>query len=126
MTKLQAIYKDLQKAFGRLEETLTWKPTIPNQDATIQRFEFTFELAWKLMNIILRENGIEAYGPKNTFREAAKLRLIDNPKIWFDFLKQRNLTVHTYKEEIARKVYKKAKEFIPYVKNLIKKASTYL
>jgi len=124
MTKLKALYKNLQKAFRRLEETLDWQPTIPNQEATTQRFEFTFELSWKLMNVILRENGIETYGP--TFREAANLGLIDDPKIWFDFLKQRNLTVHTYKEEIARKVYQKAKEFVPYVKELIKKVSAYL
>lgn len=43
------------------------------------------------MQSILAENGIEAYGPKNSIRESAKLGLIDNPERWLEFLKARNL-----------------------------------
>ena len=126
MEKLQSLYLDLKKAFKRLKETTNWPETLVHQDATIQRFEFTFELSWKLMNLILRENGIETYGPRNTFREAAKLGLIGDLEVWFDFLKNRNLTVHTYHEKVARQVYKKSKEFVFFVRELIKKAKDYV
>ena len=126
MTKIQAQYKDLQKALMKLEEALNQPATLMNQDATIQRYEFTFELSWKLMQSILRKNTTIVYGVKNTFREAARLNLITNPDVWFEFLDARNLTVHTYKEEIARKVYKKAKEFPPLVKELLEKTKQYL
>lgn len=126
MTKPQAQYDDLQKALVRLKEAvmLPGEVTI-HQDATIQRFEFTFELSWKLMQSIEKENDINVYGVKTVMREAAKLGLIDDPIKWFYFLNQRNLTVHTYKEEIAQIVYQSAKDFIPYVEKLLTKAKDY-
>ena len=126
MTKLESQIEDLEKAFNRLKEAAGLASTLINQDATIQRFEFTFELAWKIMQTITRENGIDVYGVKNIIREGAKLNLIDQPEIWFDFLKSRNLTVHTYKEEIASAVYKKAKKFIPFVDDLLERAREHI
>lgn len=38
-------------------------------DATIQRFEFCFELAWKLMKTVLEYEGIEANSPRSCIRE---------------------------------------------------------
>ena len=127
MTKSQLQYEDLNKALKRLKEIAVLPPEeTANQDATIQRFEFTFELAWKLMQSIEIENNINVYGVKTILREAAKLGLIDDPVKWFDFLKDRNLTVHTYKEELAQKIYKKAKEFIEYVEKLLSKTKSHL
>ena len=126
MTKLESQYQDLKKAFARLKEAVVLPSTTINQDATIKRFEFTFELCWKLMNNIVRQNRIEVYGPKNSFRAAARLGLIDDPQSWFKFLEARNYTVHTYDDKTALWVYNRAKEFVPYVKELIKKASEYL
>ncbi|OGK22154.1 hypothetical protein A2866_06770 [Candidatus Roizmanbacteria bacterium RIFCSPHIGHO2_01_FULL_39_8] len=127
MTKLEAQYKDLIKVFSRLQEAVKLPSSnIINQDASIQRFEFTFELCWKIMQTIVNENKLDVYGPKNVFREAAKLGIIDDPKAWFDFLKDRNLTVHTYKEVVAREVYRSAKQFVPFVKKLILSVEKYL
>lgn len=123
MTKTQALLTDLKKASARLKEATNLPSTLINQDATIQRFEFCFELAWKLMRALLVENGIKAYGPKNSIRESAKLALINNPLEWFEFLKARNLTVHTYEEKMARKIYKKAKTFVAVLEKFIEKVS---
>lgn len=127
MTKLEAQYQDLKEALKRLKEASFLPPQpIIHQDGTIQRFEFTFELCWKIMQTIVRENKPDVYGPKNVIREAAKLGLISDPKAWFEFLKNRNLTVHTYKEEIAQQVYQSAKKFVKYVEELINTVEKYL
>lgn len=120
MTKLQSQFEDLKKALYRLKEAalLPADQTI-NQDATIQRFEFTFELSWKIMQGIVNENIKDIYGPKQVIREAAKLGIIEDPVKWLVFLHQRNMTVHTYREEIAKEVYVSAKEFITFVDALI-------
>lgn len=47
MTKIESIKTDLKNANIKLLEALQADPTELNQDATIQRFEFTFELSWK-------------------------------------------------------------------------------
>ncbi|HCS78741.1 TPA: nucleotidyltransferase [Patescibacteria group bacterium] len=122
MTKTTALFTQLELATERLIEAIALPETQIHRDATIQRFEFTFELAWKLMHAILADNGIEVYGPKNTFREAARLQLIDNVEIWFTFLEARNLTTHTYKEDNAKYVYRKAKEFSQLLPEFIEKA----
>ena len=108
--------KDAAKLSGRV---------MINRDATIKRFEFTFEIAWKIMQTIVNLNIKEVYGPRNVIREAAKLGLIDNPKKWFLFLESRNESTHIYHDAIAQKVYKSAIEFIPYVESLVEKTKDY-
>jgi len=122
MNKLASQLTDFHKALVRLKEAAALTPKrLIHKDATIQRFEFTFELAWKMMQSLVHESTKEIYGPKQVIREAAKLGLIDEPEKWFEFLQQHNLSVHTYKEDLAQEVYMSAKEFIPYAENLGKK-----
>jgi len=123
MTKVESLMTDLTKAKEKLKEAVNLPTTTINQDASIQRFEFTFELAWKLMQVLIKENGIDTYGVKSIIREAAKLGLIDNPGIWFDFLSKRNLSVHTYNEQIAQLVYDAAKNFVGVVEAFLSKVA---
>jgi len=123
MTKVESLMTDLTKAKEKLKEAVNLPTTTINQDASIQRFEFTFELAWKLMQVLIKENGIDTYGVKSIIREAAKLGLIDNPGIWFDFLSKRNLSVHTYNEQIAQLVYDTAKNFVGVVEAFLSKVA---
>jgi len=69
------------------------------QDGAIQRFEFTFELTWKTLKRILSFKGITANSPRDVFRESAKQNFIEDPTVWFEFIKKRNLSSHTYDQE---------------------------
>jgi nucleotidyltransferase substrate binding protein (TIGR01987 family) len=111
MTKIESIYQDLITAQKRLEEVLQEPKTDIIRDATIKRFEFTFELSWKLISEILKENNINFYGMKSLFKDAGKLGIIDDVEEWFEYLEARNLTTHTYKETIADEVYETSKLF---------------
>jgi len=72
-----------------------------HRDGFIQRFEFTFELAWKaLMEYLESEGYIDAKTPKSVLKKAFSLDLIDG-EMWNDMLADRNLTSHIYQEEIA-------------------------
>ncbi len=113
--KLAEQLRDLQNAVSRLKETLALPPTRVHKDATIKRFEFTLELAWKLMQTITQYNNIESFGPRNAIRAAAQLGYIDNPQPWFDTLKTRNLTAHVYNESIADAAYEQTKSLPPLV-----------
>lgn len=82
------------------------------RDAVIQRFEYTFELAWKALKRYLKwYSGIEEYNIKNLFREAAKEKLIGSVENWFVYHKARNLTSHTYDEATAEETYLIAERF---------------
>ncbi len=87
-----------------------------NIDATIQRFEFSIELFWKCLKAILEENGREVSLPKAILQQAYTARLIDDEKVWLDMLKDRNLTAHTYEQELADVIYSHIKGYYPVMK----------
>lgn len=126
MTKTISLQEDLIKANKKLKEALDEEPTDLNKDASIQRFEFTFELAWKLMQEILKENRIDTYGVKGVFRESARLGLVEDPIPWFGFLESRNLTTHTYDEKESRNIYEKIKAFPALVDLLTEKLPAFV
>ena len=112
---------ELKKALGRLREVLALPKNDVVRDSVIQRFEFTVELSWKALLKRLKNEGIaETLSPKNTFREGAKIGLIADPEAWITFLDDRNLSSHTYKEDLAEKVYLSAGRLPPFVDELIR------
>lgn len=123
MVKEKAVnlQKDLAKALDRLDEALAFEPTQLAKDATVKRFEFTFELAWKLMQAVADIKGFVERSPNSGIRRAAQLDLIDNPSDWLKYLEKRNLTTHVYNINIANEVYKYAKRFAPDCRKLLEK-----
>lgn len=94
----------LLKAFKKFEAFRVHTVTEQEKAGAIQAFEYCFELVWKIMKKLLEERGKIANSPKETFRMAALEGFIQDVEIWFNFLKMRNLTVHTYEENEADKV----------------------
>lgn len=92
------------KALARMDEVVTlWhsrKLSDLERDGMIQRFEYTQELAWKLLkNYIEYQGEAQLGGSRDTIRQAFRLGLIENSEPWFDMLESRNLTSHVYDEE---------------------------
>lgn len=78
------------------------------KEGLIQRFEYTHELAWKVMKDFLSEVGeLKIYGSKDATRAAFKAELISNGDVWMEMIKSRNQTSHTYNEETAEDIYAK-------------------
>lgn len=124
--KTQQLYSTLQKALARFKETSFFPDTDPMKESTIQRFEYTFELSWKLMNSILKDQGIDTYGVKNIIREAFKLKLIENIEIWLEYANARNLTSHLYQEGVVNKIYELIKkDFANHVESLVENSTQY-
>lgn len=115
----------LKQAFSRLKEAAGLSLNQINRDASIQRFEFTFEITWKILKDVAFQKGIEVVSPKDSLRTAAELKLIENLDSWFDFLDARNLSSHTYNETTANLVYEQIKKFIPEEEALISKLESF-
>lgn len=121
------IHKTLIEAAYKLEEAMRFPVDEPHKESTIQRFEYTFELSWKLMSSILKDQGIESYGIRNILREAKKLGLIEDISAWFKYADARNQASHIYNENIANDVYNIAKDdFLDNVGKLISKTKEYI
>jgi nucleotidyltransferase substrate binding protein (TIGR01987 family) len=82
----------------------------------IQHFEFTYELAWKMMRRWLEANvgheGIDGITRRELFRRAAEHRLIDDVDRWMGWHAARNQTAHTHDAETADEVYRAAVLFV--------------
>lgn len=107
--ELLASYAD---ALSRLEESLAEDVTQSSTliDGTIQRFEFTVELAWKLLRLMLLAEGIETNTPRAAIKEAYKTAWLADGEGWIDMLDDRNKTSHLYDEKVSAQIYRKIKE----------------
>lgn len=110
--RIEDLFEDFKNALKRLKEALDQDPSQEETavDGTIQRFEFTFELAWKLAKAYLSYQGIEATTPRTVIKEAYKAKLFENGDGWIDMLEDRNKTAHIYDEDEALKIYQKIKD----------------
>ncbi|MCG9134735.1 nucleotidyltransferase substrate binding protein [Candidatus Poribacteria bacterium] len=98
-----------EKALGRLRAAvkLAEQRKLSDLEAQglIQGFEYTHELAWKTLKNFLEAQGIvNLYGSRDTTRSAFRNSLIENGEVWMDMVDKRNLTSHTYDEEVAAQV----------------------
>lgn len=106
-------FSPLAKAVESLRDALAQPKNPYTRDAAIQRFEYTFELSWKMLRRYLAtEAGIESFNLKELFRQAGRQGIIANVEAWFEYLKGRNLTSHTYNEQTADEVHRLASTFV--------------
>lgn len=96
----------LENVLTRLNESLQFDLSQPLVvDACIQRFEFCIELTWKTLKKCLAIEGIEANTPRECIQQAYSIHWINDESAWLSMLKDRNLTSHTYKEDLALEIY---------------------
>lgn len=110
--------ESLEKAVARLEEALAAPETAMNRDATIQRFEFTFELAWKAIQEVARAQGLSCQSPKECLRLAFQQEWITNEARWLAMLEDRNRTSHTYDETFAHALYSRLPDYLEPLQRL--------
>ena len=111
-TRLIQKFNDFKKALERLREVLDADPELEFvYDATIQRFEFTYELSWKTLKGFLSYSGIaDVMTPREVFKEAFSAGMILEGQAWIEMLKERNVTSHVYNEEKAKEIYEHVKD----------------
>lgn len=110
--------EEFSKALVSLEEALTAVKTDISRDASIQRFEFCVELAWKTAKKVM---GTSTTAPKQVIREMAQSGFIEDVAFWLKSIDQRNLSSHTYNQKLAEEVYAFAQSFLSPAKQLLTK-----
>lgn len=107
--------QELAKAIQRLGDALAQPKNEYLRDSVIQRFEFCVELAWKTSKRVM---GSQTSAPKDVIREMAQSSYITDVSLWLRAIDVRNLSSHTYREDIAETVYDFAKQFHPELQRL--------
>ena len=121
-------FDNLTKAYQELQEAMEVSQikslTKLEKQGVIQGFEYTHELAWNLLKDYLEEYGGHTglVGSKDTTREAFKRGLVQDGEVWMLMINSRNLTSHTYNEDLAETVFNDIVEkFYPAFTELVEK-----
>lgn len=110
-------FENYLKAFKQLESALSQYDETAEaliKEGILQRFEFTHELAWKVMKDYLEYEGHQGItGSRSASRLAFSVELLEEGQVWMDMIESRNRTVHTYDARILEQ------EFIKVQKNYL-------
>lgn len=97
-----------RQALGTLQEIAALPYDKLLRDASIQRFEYSFEALWKAAQAVLRVRyGVELGSPKPVIRACFENGLLDEDqaRLALAMTDHRNLTSHTYNEALAEEIF---------------------
>ena len=119
---IQLKQEQTQRALSSLEELVAKfsenQTDVILRDALIQRFEYSTETFWKYLKAYLQtEHNLSANSPREVIRTGltAKLYSEETSQELLQMLDDRNLTSHTYVEELAESI---AHRIPDYSKNM--------
>jgi len=124
-------FNNFNNALSRLKEGIVKYNETDDllRDGVIQRFESTFELAWKTLKAVFEDEGlIGLNSPKTVLREAFAAELIKDDELWLAMLSDRNSTAHIYNEPLAIEICRNIREkyvvaFVELLENVERRLS---
>ncbi len=128
MGKLEKLRDDFRKALPRLKEAVERAEREKKasdyaffRDSAIQRFEFTFEIAWKFVKALLEREGIICRSPRTCFKELFSAGFIDEEtaRELLKMVEDRNLTVDTYREKVAEEIFNRLPGYLKALEKLV-------
>ena len=117
-------FQNFDRAFVLLRQALERGPAVLSpleKEGVIQRFEYSFELAWKTVKDFLEAGGltIAPLTPRQVLKEAFAAKVIGDGQAWIDMLDHRNLLSHTYDFSVFEKAVDAiAKRYLPAMEEL--------
>ena len=123
-------FNNYRKALNKLgqavdiaSEKMDWGEEVDGllQEGLIQRFEYTHELAWKVMKDYAEYQGYtDIKGSRDAFRKGLEMGIIDSEK-WMESIEDRNQTSHNYDDTTANEIYEAVvNEYYPLFKKFEK------
>jgi nucleotidyltransferase substrate binding protein (TIGR01987 family) len=101
-------FQNFDRGYQLLSEALARGPAVLSpleKEGVIQRFEYSFELAWKTVKDFLEAGGLvlSTVTPRQVIKEAYAAKVIGDGQVWIDMLDHRNLLSHTYDSSVFAK-----------------------
>ncbi len=124
MEKLKLRSEAAIKALKTLKEIVEEPYSTIVRDASFKRFEYSFDIFWKLIKDYLRvREGIECASPKSCFREAFKVGILSEEETVkaLEMTDDRNLSTHTYDEEAIEEIYQQVRDYWKLMDDICKR-----
>ena len=110
-----------KSALASLERAIVRSTASPTdeelRDATIQRFEYCYELSWKMLKrhveqVVPDPAAVDQWSFQQLMREAAERGLVAAVEPWIEYRHLRSQTAHTYDQRKAQRVYDGCRSFL--------------
>ena len=117
-------FQNFEKAYTLLDQALKHGPSdlsLLEKEGVIQRFEYSFELAWKTLKDFLEEGGlvISPVTPRQVLKEAFAAKVLAEGQVWIDMLDHRNLLSHAYDSTVFEEAVEAiAARYLPAMQEL--------
>ncbi|MCK5717309.1 MAG: HI0074 family nucleotidyltransferase substrate-binding subunit [Thiomargarita sp.] len=114
MERLTQRLQVAKKALNTLKELEKVPVSAIQRDATIQRFEYSFEAIWKAAKQYLIDiEGLESGSPKGVIRACFQVGILTKEQTQqaLSMTDARNLTSHTYNESLADNIFSKIADY---------------
>ena len=116
-------FQNFDRAFVLLRSALEEKRALSmlEKEGVFQRFEYSYELAWKTLKDYLEANGvvINPLTPRQVIKEAFAAKVIPDGQVWINMLDNRNLLSHTYDAAVFEQAVSAiADHYLPAMKKL--------
>jgi nucleotidyltransferase substrate binding protein (TIGR01987 family) len=94
-------FESFDRSYVLLRSALENGPEALNaleKEGVIQRFEYCFELAWKIVKDYLEASGLvfATVTPRQVLKDAFAAKILKEGPVWMDMLDHRNLLSHTH------------------------------
>lgn len=122
--RIDALRSDFAAIVASWGEALNQPKTEYTRDSAILRFELAYEVTWKLLQLLLREEGHEVNSPRQAFERAFAIGWITDETLWDTMIRARNTAVHVYREADAERLFNTLKRFQGAFANLVKSLPT--
>ena len=126
MRSLDFKFMNLEEAYKKLDEACKVYDGVNDmiRDSVIQRFEFTYELAHKTLQELMKFEGVtlENTFPRTIFKKAYANGVIEDEKVWLRLLEDRNATSHIYSEKLADEIASRIQgEYVQTIGKLVER-----
>ena len=118
---IQESFHDFERILSQFAEVMATPANeldSRDRDSGILRFELCFEICWKLLQRLVRDQGYESNGPRSAFEKAFALGWIEEESVWNELLKDRNTAGHVYREEWAEALFSRLYAYLKAFENL--------
>lgn len=116
MERLKERFAIARRTLESLKELVILEhPSRVERDAAIQRFEYTVEACWRAaQRYLLVLEGLTVGSPKGCVRASREVGLLSEEQavMGLEMIDDRNLTVHTYSEAVAERIYGNLRRYV--------------
>jgi nucleotidyltransferase substrate binding protein (TIGR01987 family) len=119
----QQRFQNFDRALAPLDEAMAMERPLSalEKEGVIQRFEYSYELAWKTLKDYLEASGvtISPITPRQVIKDAFAAKIITDGQVWMNMIDNRNLLSHTYDFAVLEEAVKAiAGHYLPVMKQL--------